>query len=62
MRGVQDFATSRLLAVGNGILTVHSREQALARARVDGTDHGGQAARACLRMIALKGELGPGAS
>ena len=62
MRGVQDIATNRLLAVGNGILTVHDREQALARARIDGTDHGGQAARACLRMIALKGELGPGAS
>lgn len=58
MRGVQDIATSRLLAVGNGILTVHDKEQAMARCRPEGSDHGGQAARACLRMIALKGELG----
>ena len=61
MRGVQDIATGRLLAVGNGILTVRDKDQALARARIDGTDHGGQAARACLRMIALRGELGLGA-
>jgi 6,7-dimethyl-8-ribityllumazine synthase len=56
MRGVQDIATSRLLAVGN--LTVHNKEQAMARCRPEGSDHGGQAARACLRMMALKGELG----
>jgi 6,7-dimethyl-8-ribityllumazine synthase len=58
MRGVQDIATMRLVALGNGILTVHDRQQALARCRPDGSDHGGQAARACLRMIALKGDLG----
>jgi 6,7-dimethyl-8-ribityllumazine synthase len=61
MRGVQDIATAHLAAVGNGILTVHNIEQAMARCRIEGTDHGGQAARACLRMIALKGELGFGA-
>jgi 6,7-dimethyl-8-ribityllumazine synthase len=60
MRGVQDIATSRRLAVGNGILTVNSLDQAMARCRIEGTDHGGQAARACLRMIALKSELGFG--
>jgi 6,7-dimethyl-8-ribityllumazine synthase len=60
MRGVQDIATQRLLAVGNGILTVNNIEQATARCRIEGTDHGGQAARAALRMIALKGELGFG--
>jgi len=58
MRGVQDLATAHLLAVGNGILTVHNWEQAMARCRPEGSDHGGQAARACLRMIALRGELG----
>ncbi len=58
MRGVQDIAVGRMLAVGNGILTVHTKDQAMARARIDGTDHGGQAARACLRMIGLKGDLG----
>jgi 6,7-dimethyl-8-ribityllumazine synthase len=58
MRGVQDIATGRLLAVGNGILTVHSKDQAMARARIEGTDHGGQAGRACLRMIGIRAELG----
>jgi len=58
MRGVQDIAVDYLLAVGNGILTVHDWEQAMARCRQDGTDHGGQAARACLRMIALRAEVG----
>jgi 6,7-dimethyl-8-ribityllumazine synthase len=60
MRGVQDLAVDGLLAVGNGILTVHSWDQAMARCRLapEGSDHGGQAARACLRMIALRGELG----
>jgi 6,7-dimethyl-8-ribityllumazine synthase len=62
MRGVQDIAVRGLLAVGNGLLTVHSKDQAMARARIEGTDHGGQAARACLRMIALRGELGLGAT
>ncbi|HEY1722353.1 MAG TPA: 6,7-dimethyl-8-ribityllumazine synthase [Magnetospirillaceae bacterium] len=60
MRGVQDIAVQRLLAVGNGILTVQTLEQAMARCRIEGTDHGGQAARACLRMIGLKTELGFG--
>ena len=60
MRGVQDLAVGGRLAVGNGILTVHNWDQAMARCRPDGSDHGGQAARACLRMIALKGELGLG--
>jgi len=58
MRGVQDIAVDDLLPVGNGILTVHDWEQAMARCRVDGSDHGGQAARACLRMIALRDEFG----
>jgi 6,7-dimethyl-8-ribityllumazine synthase len=60
MRGVQDIAVERMLAVGNGILTVNNLEQAMARCRIEGTDHGGQAARAALRMIALKNELGFG--
>jgi len=58
MRGVQDLAVERLLAVGNGILTVHNWDQAMARCRIEGSDHGGQAARACLRMISLRTELG----
>jgi 6,7-dimethyl-8-ribityllumazine synthase len=42
------------LAVGNGILTVENEAQALARARRDHKDKGGEAARAALAMLALK--------
>ena len=42
------------LAIGNGILTVENEAQALARARPDEKDKGGEAARAALAMVALK--------
>jgi 6,7-dimethyl-8-ribityllumazine synthase len=42
------------LAIGNGILTVENEDQALARARPDDKDKGGEAARAALAMLALK--------
>ncbi|MBX3560736.1 MAG: 6,7-dimethyl-8-ribityllumazine synthase [Sphingomonas sp.] len=42
------------LAIGNGILTVENEAQALARARRDEKDKGGEAARAALAMLALK--------
>ena len=42
------------LAVGNGILTVENEAQALARARPDEKDKGGEAARAALAMLALR--------
>ena len=42
------------LAVGNGILTVENEAQALARARPDDKDKGGEAARAALAMLDLK--------
>ncbi|HEY0149416.1 MAG TPA: 6,7-dimethyl-8-ribityllumazine synthase [Allosphingosinicella sp.] len=42
------------LAVGNGILTVENEAQALARARRDEKDKGGEAAKAALAMLALK--------
>jgi 6,7-dimethyl-8-ribityllumazine synthase len=42
------------LAVGNGILTVEDEAQALARARPDEKDKGGEAAKAALAMLALK--------
>jgi 6,7-dimethyl-8-ribityllumazine synthase len=41
------------LCIGNGILTVENREQALARADVDGQNKGGGAAAAALHLIAL---------
>lgn len=53
-RALQDLAIQYSLALGYGILTVENRQQALARARRDGQDRGGHAARACLRMIELK--------
>ena len=42
------------LAIGNGILTVENEAQALARARKDDKDKGGEAAKAALAMLALK--------
>lgn len=58
MSGIQDLALEYSLAVGNGILTVANRDQAMARARVDMKNLGGKAAKACLRMIDIKRELG----
>ena len=46
------------LAIGNGILTVEDEGQALARARRDDKDKGGEAAKAALAMLALKGRFG----
>ena len=42
------------IAIGNGILTVEGEAQALARARPDDKDKGGDAARAAVAMFALK--------
>ncbi len=53
-RSLQDLANSHALAIGNGILTCDTREQALARADKAQLDRGGAAAEACLRMIELK--------
>jgi 6,7-dimethyl-8-ribityllumazine synthase len=45
-------------AIGNGILTVEDEAQALARARPDEKDKGGEAAKAALAMLALKERFG----
>jgi 6,7-dimethyl-8-ribityllumazine synthase len=45
------------LAIGNGILTVEDEAQALARARPDEKDKGGEAARAAIAMMGLKGKF-----
>ena len=45
------------LAIGNGILTVENEAQALTRARPDQKDKGGDAAKAALAMLALKGKF-----
>lgn len=56
-RGLMDLAIGKRLAIGNGILTVETEEQAWARARVSEGDKGGFAARACLDMITLRRRL-----
>jgi 6,7-dimethyl-8-ribityllumazine synthase len=53
-RGLMDLAVHRGLAIGYGILTVETMEQAQERAGVDRLDKGGEVARACLAMVGLK--------
>jgi 6,7-dimethyl-8-ribityllumazine synthase len=53
-RGLQDLAVRHRLAIGYGILTVENDGQAWARAGLDRKDKGGDAARACLAMLALR--------
>lgn len=56
-RGLMDLAVGKKLAIGNGILTVETDEQAWARANVSEGDKGGGAARACLDVIGLRRQL-----
>lgn len=56
-RGLMDLALRHSLALGNGILTCETHEQAWARAAVIDGNKGGFAARACLSMIDLKRRL-----
>jgi len=60
MRGLTDLSVAYQLALGNGVLTCHDEAQALNRADPARKNLGGQAARACLRMLALKRDLGLG--
>jgi 6,7-dimethyl-8-ribityllumazine synthase len=53
-RGLMDLMVRDGLCIGNGILTVEDEAQALRRARRSELDKGGDAARACLALIALK--------
>ncbi|PVX28235.1 6,7-dimethyl-8-ribityllumazine synthase [Sphingomonas pokkalii] len=46
------------VAIGNGILTVENEAQALVRADPKQKDKGGEAAKAALAMLALKGKFG----
>ena len=57
-RGLMDLAVREGLCIGNGILTVENEDQALVRARAEEDDKGGDAARACLALIALKTRYG----
>lgn len=53
-RGLTELSVSESLALGNGIMTVENKDQAWARVSKDKLDKGGFAARAALKMIALK--------
>ena len=46
------------LAIGNGILTTEDEAQALTRARKTEKDKGGEAAKAAIAMLELKGRFG----
>ncbi|KGF71204.1 6,7-dimethyl-8-ribityllumazine synthase [Hoeflea sp. BAL378] len=56
-RGLMTLSVSESLAVGNGIMTTETAEQAWERVKKDKLDKGGFAARAALTMIALKDNL-----
>jgi 6,7-dimethyl-8-ribityllumazine synthase len=56
-RGLMELSQARGLPIGNGIITVENEAQALARARVEDQDKGGDAARAALALVALKRRL-----
>ncbi|MFA4994576.1 MAG: 6,7-dimethyl-8-ribityllumazine synthase [Bdellovibrionales bacterium] len=53
-RALQDLAVRYALAIGNGILTCNTLEQAMERADPARLDRCGAAAEACLRMVELK--------
>ena len=53
-RGLMDLTVRQQLAIGNGILTVETYDQAWVRADPAQKDKGGGAAQAALRMAALR--------
>ncbi len=53
-RSFLDIAAKFHIPIGNGILTVENREQALTRARQDGGNKGAHAVKACLSLIDLR--------
>jgi 6,7-dimethyl-8-ribityllumazine synthase len=52
-RGLMDLTLKERLAIGYGIVTVNTMDQARARAFIDRGDKGGDSAHACLAMLAL---------
>ncbi len=57
-RGLNDLALNRNAAIGYGILTCETGDQAMERAAVDRGNKGRAAAEACLAMVALKRKFG----
>mgnify|MGYP001294150198 FL=1 len=56
-RALMDIAVKQSVALGFGILTCETKEQAEARADISRGDKGADAAQACPRMMDLKKEL-----
>ncbi len=56
-RGLNQLALEHMAAIGYGILTVETKEQAFVRAATTQGNKGRDAAEAALRMIALKKEM-----
>jgi 6,7-dimethyl-8-ribityllumazine synthase len=56
-RAVTDLAVANRLCLGNGILTVEEREQAVVRADPDRKDKGGDAAEAALALLDIRTAL-----
>lgn len=57
-RGLMQLSLQHGLCIGNGILTCENEDQAMVRASRGGQDKGGDAARACLALIAARSSLG----
>ncbi len=57
-RALMDLSLQYAIALGYGILTTESSEQAWERARIDAKNKGADAARAALRMVELKRHFG----
>lgn len=57
-RAIMDLTVERLLAIGNGILTVDNEAQAIERADPAQGDKGGDAARAALSLHGLRHRFG----
>lgn len=55
-RGLMQLGIEHAVAIGNGILTCETWEQAMERARMNGQNKGGGAAQACLALLRLKGQ------
>ena len=58
---LMEIAITRGIPLGNGVLTVDTEAQAVARATGGRSGKGGDAARACLRLMALAVESGKAA-
>ncbi len=56
-RGLMDLAIGKCLAIGYGILTVETHDQAWQRAAVDRGNKGASAAAACMSMVKLRREV-----